>query len=105
MTTDREMVEKVNREWRHFYNTVDNPPENLVLKIAAALQSCNYAGLVADNAELRAERDALLQKPIDLAKMDSIDGGVADKMIAYYWCEQAQLARAALQQSDTGETK
>jgi hypothetical protein len=49
-----------------------------------------------DLVELRKERDALLQKPIDLAKMDSIDDDATDKMIAYYWWQQAQDARAAL---------
>jgi hypothetical protein len=51
--------------------------------------------------ELRAERDALLQKPIDLAKMDSIDEDASSKMVAYYWWQQALEARAAL----TGEAK
>jgi hypothetical protein len=46
--------------------------------------------------EVRAERDALLEKPIDLAKMDSIDEELNDRMIAYYWHEQAQEARAEL---------
>ena len=46
--------------------------------------------------ELRAERDALLQEPIDLAKMDSIDDDAADKMVAYYWWQQAKEARALI---------
>ena len=50
--------------------------------------------------ELRAERDALLQRPIDLAKMDSIDDDATDRMIAYYWWQQAQDARADLQRSN-----
>lgn len=45
-------------------------------------------------AEVRAERDALLEKPISLAKMDSVDDDATDRMIAYYWHEQAQEARA-----------
>lgn len=49
--------------------------------------------LSAEAAELRAERDALLQKPLDMAKLDSIDDGVPEKMLAYYWLEQAQDAR------------
>ncbi len=54
-------------------------------------------------AEVRAERDALLQKPIDLAKMDSIDddNGTPDKMIAYYWHQQAQDARAKSAQQES----
>jgi hypothetical protein len=44
--------------------------------------------------ELRKERDALLQKPIDLAKMDSIDEDASGKMVAYYWWQQAQNAHA-----------
>ncbi len=53
-------------------------------------------------AEVRAERDALLQKPIDLAKMDSIDddNGTPDKMIAYYWHQQAHDARAKSAQQE-----
>lgn len=51
--------------------------------------------------ELRKERDALLQKPIDLAKMDSIDEEVTDRMIAYYWWQEAQDARAALKAQST----
>jgi hypothetical protein len=47
-------------------------------------------------AELRSERDNLLQKPIDLSKLDSIDDGVGEKMVAYYWWEQAQEARAEI---------
>jgi outer membrane murein-binding lipoprotein Lpp len=52
--------------------------------------------LIAENAALREERDALLQKPIDLAKMDSIDddNGTPEKMVAYYWHQQAEEARA-----------
>ena len=46
-------------------------------------------------AALRTERGALLQKPLDLAKMDSIDDDddTSTKMIAYYWHDQAQEAR------------
>jgi hypothetical protein len=44
-------------------------------------------------AEVRAERDALLQQPIDLAKMHSVDEDANDKMVAYYWHGQAQDAR------------
>jgi hypothetical protein len=46
--------------------------------------------------EVRAERDALLEKPINLAKMDSIndEDGTPEKMVAYYWHEQANEARA-----------
>jgi hypothetical protein len=50
----------------------------------------------AEIAELRSERDNLLQKPIDLSKLDSIDDGVGEKMVAYYWWEQAQEARAEI---------
>jgi hypothetical protein len=50
-----------------------------------------------DDAEwLRKERDALLQRPIDLAKMDSIDEDATDRMITYYWWQQAQEAREEL---------
>lgn len=58
--------------------------------------------LEAENAELRKERDALLQKPIDLAKMDSIDDEATDRMIAYYWWQQATDARAALAEDYCG---
>ena len=54
--------------------------------------------LKGENAELRKERDALLQEPIDHAKMDSIDDGgdTPTLMTAYYWWKQAKEARAAL---------
>ena len=35
-------------------------------------------------SELEEERDALLQRPIDLAKMDSVDEEISDKMISYF---------------------
>ena len=44
----------------------------------------------------RAERDALLQRPIDLAKLDSIDDDATDKMLAYYWWQQTAQARVDL---------
>lgn len=61
---------------------------------ASGLLDKNKA-LEAENAALRAERDALLQKPLDLAKMDSVDDDTdtSAKMIAYYWHDQAQEAR------------
>ena len=49
----------------------------------------------AEIAEARNERDALLERPITLAKMDSLDEDATDRMIAYYWCEQATEARKA----------
>jgi hypothetical protein len=59
-------------------------------------QAIDIANIEGELTEVRAERDALLQKPIDLAKMDSIDDDATDRMIAYYWWQQAQDARAAL---------
>jgi hypothetical protein len=56
--------------------------------------------IAGELTELRAERDALLQKPIDLAKMDSIDDDATDRMIAYYWHQQAQDARARLERAE-----
>jgi hypothetical protein len=53
--------------------------------------------LSADNAAMRHERDALLEKPISLSKMDSIDDDTGAKMVAYYWCEQAEIARDVAQ--------
>ena len=54
--------------------------------------------LKGENAELRKERDALLQEPIYHAKMGSIDDGgdTPTLMTAYYWWKQAKEARAAL---------
>lgn len=60
------------------------------VKLAASRLAERQAELLA----VREERDALLQKPLDLARLDSIDDGVPDKMLAYYWCAQAQEARA-----------
>ena len=54
------------------------------------------AELEAEIIELRSERDALLQVPVNLAKMDSIDEDATDRMIAYYWHSQCQDARKAL---------
>lgn len=61
---------------------------NHILRLAAEQAQA------AEIAELRAERDALLEKPLSLAKMDSIDGKKTDQMIAYYWHAQAVEARA-----------
>jgi hypothetical protein len=57
-------------------------------------------GIATRIEQLRTDRNALLQKPIDLAKMDSADDeeGVPEKMVAYYWCEQATEARAQVEQ-------
>jgi Mg-chelatase subunit ChlI len=62
----------------------------------ASVTNDDVEKLRSEAAELRAERDALLQKPIDLAKLDSIDEDASGKMVAYYWWQQAQDARAAL---------
>ncbi len=47
-------------------------------------------------AELREERDALLEKPIDLAKMDSIDDELTDQMISYFWWERSNELTATI---------
>jgi hypothetical protein len=80
----------------------DTPPPEICFPASAAAEALTrtQASGGANAAlldELRAERDALLRKPIDLAKMDSVDddNGTPGKMVAYYWWQQAQDARGA----------
>ena len=58
--------------------------------------SKSRAELIAENEQLRKERDVLLQEPIDLAKLDSIDEDASGQMVAYYWWKQAQGARSLI---------
>lgn len=49
--------------------------------------------LAAENVELRKERDALLERPLNFEEFHSIDDEKNDRMLAFYWCEQAHVAR------------
>ena len=78
-----------------------SPEEARAIKTALedalqALSASRLAELQAKLLAVREERDALLQRPLDLAKLDSIDDeeGVPDKMVSYYWWQQTQEARA-----------
>ena len=66
------------------------------LEVALTADGERIAELEAEIIELRSERDALLEVPVNLAKMDSIDEDATDRMIAYYWHSQCQDARKAL---------
>jgi hypothetical protein len=84
------LMRDADKAHRRIQGLADDTP-TLLEQAADALESAQ-----AEIAELRSERDNLLQKPIDLSKLDSIDDGVGEKMVAYYWWEQAQEARAEI---------
>jgi hypothetical protein len=90
-----ELVSKLRARMENIYDFATQGAEwqhdPLCQQAADALESAQ-----AEIAELRSERDALLQKPIDLSKLDSIDEGAGEKMVAYYWWEQAQDARSEM---------
>jgi hypothetical protein len=92
------LVERLTVEAANLEQDIDHGEPNEAVYRAKVEQlradAAAILSLTAEAKELRAERDALLEKPIDLSKMDSIDEGVPDKMLAYYWHEQAQEARA-----------
>jgi hypothetical protein len=71
--------------------------------IGLAEAEAKIEALTAQVAELREERDALLRRPINLAEMDSEDEEITTQMIAYYWHEQAMIARAALAKQEQSD--
>ena len=88
----RGLVERLRETWcgrsgmseRHSRNP-DGPEAADLIEA----QSATIAGL-------REERDALLEKPIDLAKMDSIDDELTDQMISYFWWERSNELTATI---------